>query len=159
MKIEIKSIYRSLLFEGDFSSVAEAVKAALASRANLSGADLSGADLSRANLSGANLSGANLSRANLSGADLSGADLSGADLSRVGVKWAQIGFMGHGECGRMLTAIQIKETDEIKFYCGCFTGTVDELRTYIQNGEERLRKTRKLALDTVLILIEAKNDR
>jgi hypothetical protein len=96
MKIEIKSAIGSVLFSGDFSSLAEAVVAAskdgaylsgaYLSRANLSGADLSGAYLSgaylsRAYLSRANLSGAYLSRANLSGADLSRADLSGADLS------------------------------------------------------------------------------
>ena len=56
MKIEIKSVFGAVLFEGDFSSVAEAVKAAILSRANLSGANLSRADLSGANLYGANLS-------------------------------------------------------------------------------------------------------
>lgn len=46
MKIEIKSrIDGSILFEGDFSSLAEAVIAAIKSRANLSGASLSGASL------------------------------------------------------------------------------------------------------------------
>jgi hypothetical protein len=74
MKIEIKSwLNGSVLFEGDFSCLADAVKAAVKAGANLSGADLSGADLYGANLYGANLSGANLSGANLSRADLSGA--------------------------------------------------------------------------------------
>jgi hypothetical protein len=87
MKIQINSIWGSLLFEGDFSCMADAVKVAIAARANLYGANLYGADLSMADLSGADLSGANLSGANLSGAnlsraDLSRADLSGADLSR-----------------------------------------------------------------------------
>jgi hypothetical protein len=42
MKIEIKSwITGSVIFEGDFSCIADAVKAAIVSRANLSGADLS----------------------------------------------------------------------------------------------------------------------
>jgi hypothetical protein len=81
MKIQIKSIAGSILFEGDFSSLADAVKAAVKSDANLSGANLSRANLSRANLSDANLSGANLSGAYLSGANLSGAYLSGANLS------------------------------------------------------------------------------
>jgi hypothetical protein len=94
-KIQIKSIAGSILFEGDFSSLADAVKAAVKSGADLSGADLSranlsGADLSCANLSGADLSRANLSRANLSGADLSCADLPGADLSRADLPGADL---------------------------------------------------------------------
>ena len=115
MNIEIKSIYGSVLFSGDYPSLAAAVKAAVTSdanlsdanlsgtnlsgtnlwgtnlwRADLSGAELSGADLSGADLSGADLSGTNLSRANLSGADLSGADLSGADLSRADLSDANL---------------------------------------------------------------------
>jgi len=43
MKIEIKSIASKILFEGGFSCIAEAVSAAIKSRADLSGADLSGA--------------------------------------------------------------------------------------------------------------------
>ena len=87
-----------------------AVRAAVKSRANLSGADLSranlsradlygadlsganlyGADLSEANLSRANLSEANLSRADLYGADLSGANLYGADLSEANLSRADL---------------------------------------------------------------------
>lgn len=78
MKIQIKSIFGSVLFEGDFGSVAEALVAAINARANLYGADLSSANLSSANLSGANLYGANLSGADIRGADLYGANLSGA---------------------------------------------------------------------------------
>ena len=61
MKIKIKSILGSVLFEGDFTSLQDCLVAAIKSRADLSWADLSGADLSGANLSGANLSGADLS--------------------------------------------------------------------------------------------------
>jgi len=101
MKIEIKSwLNGSVLFEGDFSCLADAVSAAVKSGANLSwanlsradlgGANLSGANLSRADLSGANLSRANLSWANLSRADLSGANLSWADLSWANLSWANL---------------------------------------------------------------------
>jgi len=69
MNIQIKSTSGTLLFEGNFKSLKEAV----------SGAVLSGAVLSRADLSGAYLSGAYLSGANLSGANLSGA--TGSDLA------------------------------------------------------------------------------
>jgi len=41
MKIQIKSIAGSVLFEGDFSCIAEAVNAAVKSSANLRSADLS----------------------------------------------------------------------------------------------------------------------
>ena len=80
MKIKINSIFRNLLFEGDFENLAAAVIAAIKS----------GADLSRANLSRANLSGANLSGAYLPGADLSGAVLSRANLSGAGGKIQKI---------------------------------------------------------------------
>ena len=87
MKIKLLTVYRSVLVDGDFTSLAEALKSradlsrADLSLANLSGANLCGANLSGAYLYGANLSGANLSRAYLYGANLSGADLSLADLS------------------------------------------------------------------------------
>ena len=158
------------------------LRSANLSGANLSGADLRSADLRSANLSGANLSDVNLSDVNLSGADLrsanlsdvnlsdvnlSGADLRSANLSDVnlsdvnlsgadGLCYAQVSFSGHGECGRMLTAI--KRTEEIELFCGCFTGNVEALRQYIANGKERLKKTRTLALDTVLVLLEATNE-
>jgi hypothetical protein len=105
MKIEIKSwLNGSVLFEGDFSCLADAVKAAVKTRADLSGANFYGADLSGANFYGADLSGANfygadlsgadfygadLSGANFYGADLSGADLSRADLSRADLSRAE----------------------------------------------------------------------
>ena len=93
IKIQIKSIYGSVLFEYEKENntikgtLCEAVKkGADLSDADLSDADLSDAylrdaDLRDADLSGAYLSGAYLRDADLSGADLSGADLSGADLS------------------------------------------------------------------------------
>ena len=158
MKIQILSVNGSILFEGDFPSISETLVYAVRSCANLSCANLSCADLSGADLSGANLSGANLSGVNLSYANLSYANLFYANLFCACVKWAQLAFMEHGECGRMLVAIQIKEEDPVKFYCGCFTGSLEELRTYILSGDSRLKKTRTLALDTILILLEAKND-
>jgi len=81
--IEILQRYtRAVLYtSATATEIAEAVREAVASRADLSGAYLSRADLSGANLSGAYLSGANLSGAYLSGAYLSRAYLSGANLS------------------------------------------------------------------------------
>jgi len=123
-------------------------------------ADLSCADLTCANLSGADLSRANLSGAYLTRANLSGANLSGANLSCAKgiLTYAQISFAGHGERGRMLSAIRKKEGEAPELSCSCFSGTVEQLREYISNGDSRYRKTRTLALDTVLLLLDAKNE-
>ena len=165
MKIEIKSIFGSLLFEhnSENNTIKETIKEAIKSKANLrwanlSKADLSWADLSKADLSGANLSGADLRGADLSGADLSGADLRGADLRGAdlseadGIDCAQLNFSSHGEKGRRITAV--KSSEEIFVFCGCFNGTVSELRSYIDKGSESYKKSRTLALDTVLMLLK-----
>jgi hypothetical protein len=91
MKIEIKSWWNgSVLFEGDFSCIAEAVSAAVRSRADLTGADLRGADLTRANLRGADLTGADLRGADLTRANLRDANLRGADLTRANLTDANL---------------------------------------------------------------------
>jgi len=123
------------------------------SRANLSGANLIRADLSGVNLSGAYLIGADLSCADLSGVNLIGAYLSGANLSRAVHAWAQVAFKDHGECGRMLTAVIYKEGDEAVYQCGCFSGTLADLKTYIKEGEKDWAKTRTLAMNTVTKLL------
>ncbi len=133
------------------------------SRANLSGANLcgaylSGADLSHANLSRADLSHANLSRANLSHANLCDANLSGANLSRANLygavhKWAQVAFMAHGECGRMLTVVVFKDGDAAVYQCGCFSGSLDDLRQYIENGEEQYKASRTKAMEIATELL------
>ena len=79
MKIEIKSIFGSLLFEFEANSLKEAVVGAASIHADLRDANLSGANLRDANLSGADLSDADLRGANLIGADLSDANLRGAN--------------------------------------------------------------------------------
>ena len=56
MKIQIKSYFKMVLFEGDFSSLSECLTAAVKVGANLRYAILRGADLSDAILRGANLS-------------------------------------------------------------------------------------------------------
>jgi hypothetical protein len=91
-KIQIKSIFGSLLFELECennsikNTVIEAVKIGAnligsnLRNANLRSANLSGADLRNANLIGADLSGSNLRSANLRSANLSGSNLRSADL-------------------------------------------------------------------------------
>ena len=75
IKIEIKNIWTgNVLFEysSDDNTIAQTVRKAVESGANLRGADLRGAYLRGADLSGAYLSGAYLSGANLRGANLRG---------------------------------------------------------------------------------------
>jgi uncharacterized protein YjbI with pentapeptide repeats len=72
------------------TTMAELLKSAIKSRANLSYANLSDANLSDANLSYANLSDANLSYANLSDANLSYANLSYANLSDANLSYANL---------------------------------------------------------------------
>ena len=124
---------------------------------NLSGSNLSFSNLSGSNLSGSNLSGSNLSFSNLSGSDLSGSDLSGSNLSGSLFAYAQVSFIGHGERGRQLMAIRRNKGDAPELYCGCFSGNTKALREYIANGPEKYKVTRTLALDTVLMLLDARN--
>ena len=135
--------------------------------ADLKGADLSNADLSFADLSGANLRGADLISADLTYALLMGANLMYADLKDTNLRnayfsnailisvknlqYATCSFAGHGECGRQLLGVKIN--NEIRLFCGCFNGNEAELRTYIEEGEEKYKASRLIALDTVLKLI------
>ena len=79
-KIEIKSVFGSVLFEleKEDNTIKDTIIEAVKRGANLRDADLRGADLRGADLIGANLRGANLGYANLRGADLRDADLRGA---------------------------------------------------------------------------------
>jgi hypothetical protein len=90
MNIQIKTVFGDLIFEGDFSSISDAVKAALAAKKSLLSADLSSANLRYANLSSADLSSADLRYADLSYANLSYADLSYADLSSANLRYANL---------------------------------------------------------------------
>ena len=104
-------------------------------------------------LQGANLRGADLSEADLSEADLRGADLRWADLSgAVGVTFAQVSFNWHGEIGRQLSAIKID--DAVVLFCGCFKGSEADLIEYIENGDEKYKQSRTVALNSVMSLIK-----
>jgi hypothetical protein len=138
MKIEIKSwINGSMLFAGEFESMAGALRSAVnsgadlfaanLSRADLSGAYMSGAYMSRADLSGANLSGANLSRADLSRANLSGANLSGANMD------SKHCFLSISPIGSENGCLWVMRDDSgvLKFNRGCFCGTEEEFRAAV----------------------------
>ncbi|HHQ1313991.1 TPA: pentapeptide repeat-containing protein [Listeria monocytogenes] len=137
--------------------------------ANLSGANLSYADLSCANLRGANLSGANLRVANLSYADLScanlrGANLSGANLSGANLSYADLNWINWRDVVSLtVIAVQINTTrknnqityiKELEIWTtGCFQGTLEELKTSIENthkDNEKLKAKYYRVIDFIL---------
>jgi len=128
------------------------------SGANLRSADLYGADLRSVNLRSADLYGANLRGADLRSADLRGANLYGANLRSVNlssadlagvkrVRYAQVAWTGHGECGRQLLGVVIN--GEPRYFCGCFQGNADDLQEYIQTGLVTHKASRTKAFEFV----------
>ncbi|ECO1668830.1 pentapeptide repeat-containing protein [Listeria monocytogenes] len=118
-------------------------------RADLSGANLRHADLRRADLSYANLSYADLSYANLRRADLSYADLNW-------INWRDV-------VGLTVIAVQINTTrknnqityiKELEIWTtGCFQGTLEELKTSIENthkDNEKLKAKYYRVIDFIL---------
>ena len=139
------------------------LRSALLTGSDLTGADLTsailrGAILRGADLTGADLRSADLRRAILRSADLTGADLTGAVLTgavlheSIGVQHASCSWSGHGERGRQLLSARIG--GEIKFWCGCFSGTREDLQTYINKGREEYKPSRQKALDFVASCFE-----
>jgi len=92
MKLELKTVFGDLIFEGDFPSMKELVLAAVTAKKSLSFANLSSADLCFADLSSADLRFADLSSADLRFADLSYANLSSADLRYADLRFANLCF-------------------------------------------------------------------
>ena len=90
-------------------------------------------------------------RADLRDADLRGAVLrDGKFLARAAVQ-----FTAHGECGRELSAIKTDSKESpVTLWCGCFVGSPGELREYIAVSGEKHKRTRTLAMETVLMLLE-----
>lgn len=70
-----------------------------------------------------------------------------ADLQGAMYKWAQVAFSDHGEYGRMLTAyIQTEGMDPV-YQCGCFCGSLGDLKAYIENGQGRYKASRTIAME------------
>src|SRR5574344_808535 len=92
-KIEIKSVFGSVLFEleKEDNTIKDTIIEAVKRGANLRCADLRCADLGCANLRCADLGGANLGWANLGCADLGCANLGCADLGCADLGWAKLG--------------------------------------------------------------------
>ena len=158
-KIEIKSIWGSILFEYEKENnsikdtLIEAVNSGANLRgadlfgANLRGADLFGANLRGADLVGANLRGANLFGANLHGANLFGADLRGANLFGANLRGAELGDWGKlqsysdiliaGVIGSRYDYTTIFHTDKgIFVQCGCFKGTLEEFEAKVKETHQ-----------------------
>ncbi|EDN7630009.1 pentapeptide repeat-containing protein [Listeria monocytogenes] len=127
--------------------------------ANLRLADLRGADLSYANLRGANLRFADLRGADLRFADLSNANLSIADLSYANLSWVN---WQHVE-GLTVICVQVDTTrknnqityiKELEIWTtGCFQGTLEELKTSIENthkDNEKLKAKYYRVIDFIL---------
>ncbi len=92
MKIEIKTLLGSVLFEYDCESntIAKTLMKAVENKKDLTGVDLRGVNLTGAYLRGADLTGADLTGADLRGAYLRGADLRGADLTGADLRGAYL---------------------------------------------------------------------
>ena len=63
------------------------------------------------------------------------------------------GLHGHGECGRMLTAYAMKTGEAPVYQCGCFSGSLDELKDYIAKGSEAWKPSRTRAMEIVTELL------
>ncbi|EAE3268061.1 pentapeptide repeat-containing protein [Listeria monocytogenes] len=127
--------------------------------ANLRLADLRGANLSYADLNGADLNGADLRGANLRGANLSGANLSYANLRGANLNWIN----WRDVVGLTVIAVQINTTrknNQITYIkdleiwtTGCFQGTLEELKTSIENthkDNEKLKAKYYRVIDFIL---------
>ncbi|EKL6268781.1 pentapeptide repeat-containing protein [Listeria monocytogenes] len=133
-------------------------------RADLRGANLRHADLRRADLSGANLRHADLRRADLSYANLSYADLSYANLRRADLSYADLNWINWRDVvGLTVIAVQINTTrknnqityiKELEIWTtGCFQGTLEELKTSIENthkDNEKLKAKYYRVIDFIL---------
>ncbi|HAA3419660.1 TPA_asm: hypothetical protein GEJ69_13065 [Listeria monocytogenes] len=128
-------------------------------RADLSNADLKNTNLRFANLRLAYLNGADLRGANLSYADLSYADLNGANLSYANLNWIN----WRDVVSLTVIAVQINTTrknnqityiKELEIWTtGCFQGTLEELKTSIENthkDNEKLKAKYYRVIDFIL---------
>ncbi|HAC4897379.1 TPA_asm: pentapeptide repeat-containing protein [Listeria monocytogenes] len=133
-------------------------------RADLRRADLRRADLRRADLSYADLSGADLNGADLNGADLRGANLSYANLRRADLSYADLNWINWRDVVSLtVIAVQINTTrknnqityiKELEIWTtGCFQGTLEELKTSIENthkDNEKLKAKYYRVIDFIL---------
>ncbi|MFQ0802553.1 pentapeptide repeat-containing protein [Listeria monocytogenes] len=122
-------------------------------------ADINNVDLGNANLRRADLKGADLSNADLRCADLRGANLSYANLSNADLNWIN----WRDVVSLTVIAVQINTTrknnqityiKELEIWTtGCFQGTLEELKTSIENthkDNEKLKAKYYRVIDFIL---------
>lgn len=146
---QIKHRYTgAVLYEYDSGMTLRDALSKTTKNVNLQGADLRGADLRWVDLQSADLRWADLRGADLRGADLQGAELyeayiQGADLYGVKLYGANLGkhgklvglrpFFQCGPIGSRSDYLLSFITDKgIVIKAGCFTGTLDEFRTAVE---------------------------
>lgn len=141
--------------------------------ANLTGADLTGANLMGANLIGANLIDAklietDLTDANLTVADLIDTNLAHADLTDANLTGADIqNTIFSNVIGKTIISIQLNTSVENRVInyipeidivsAGCFHGTLEELKTRVQevySYDEKIRKRYEKAIELIEFLKE-----
>jgi hypothetical protein len=110
-------------------------------------------EIKKCNMTGASVSRVMFSGTSFSDVDLEDAIFDGVCMSEVvGMDYASVSFPGHGEIGRLLLAV--RHGSGVLYHCGCFHGTEEELREYIDNHNVFYVKSRMLALETVKGLLE-----
>ena len=105
--------------------------------ADLTSADLTSADLTSADLRYADLRYADLRSADLTSADLRYADLRSADLTSADLTSADLRYANLDKRYIVISCIGSRRDsttycfDDDKIWCGCFTGTIDEFESKV----------------------------
>lgn len=119
------------------------------------GTDFSYSNFKQTDLSSSTFKFCRLDGATIELAILTNVQLHGTIFWGVFYRFAKVAFTNHGQCGRELIAIRQNNQDSpIQLFCGCFTGTEEALRDFIAKGSQDMAKTRLLALETVLKLLD-----
>jgi hypothetical protein len=132
IKVTIKTVFGSVLWESEKETVREAALEKYERDADLRDADLRGANLYGANLRDADLRGADLRGANLYGANLRDADLRDADLRGANLYGANL----RGADEKTLPQEYINQCSrDILFILSCLKSEVPGLKQMLIDGK------------------------